>query len=335
MKKALGLFSLLTFLFFTGCGSLPFFGSDEDEKPPITSAKPEPAPAPDTSAEASAENHSDRAADSTPLLPKKKLVVLNFVNRSSYGGKELGQYAADEVKSALSHVSDFILIPEEQLEESEKFSTNSGAFNYKLIFDVARNHGAIGVITGTIDDMDIRERGDEVGLFQTRYQTVNTSVRYQFFDATTEKLLYSKNSNAELTEEHTRFFSSREPSALDPTRGQGAVSKALEKTYPHLMVQAKKLSWVGKIAKAGFNRFYVNAGEASGITKGQLLKVFEEGNTIVDGQSKTVLGIAPGRFKGILKVVDNFGTDGSIAILHSGGNFREKDRVEIFTPPTH
>jgi hypothetical protein len=43
--------------------------------------------------------------------------------------------------------------------------------------------------------------------------------------------------------------------------------------------------------------------------------------------------MAPGRFKGFLKVVDFFGEDGAIAIVHSGAGFQEKDRVEAYFPP--
>src|SRR5690606_4570746 len=140
-------------------------------------------------------------------------------------GPELGQFAAEEMKSALQRQGDFLMVPENEIEDADKFASVSGTFNYRLIFDRARQHGAIGVITGTIEDMDIIERGDEVGLFQTRYQTVNTNVRYSFYDATSEKLIYTKNSTAEVTEEHTRFFNNREPDAIDPNRGQSAVAK--------------------------------------------------------------------------------------------------------------
>ena len=75
------------------------------------------------------------------------------------------------------------------------------------------------------------------------------------------------------------------------------------------------------------------AGEMSGISRGQLLKVFGDGEPVTDLASQQFLGMAPGRFKGILKVVDYFGMDGAIAVIHSGAGFKEKDRVEIYSPP--
>jgi hypothetical protein len=43
--------------------------------------------------------------------------------------------------------------------------------------------------------------------------------------------------------------------------------------------------------------------------------------------------VAPGPFKGILKVVDYFGGDGAVAVIHSGAGFRERDRVEMLAAP--
>ena len=34
--------------------------------------------------------------------------------------------------------------------------------------------------------------------------------------------------------------------------------------------------------------------------------------------------------KGTLEVISFFGTDGSIAVIHSGSGFRENDKVELY-----
>lgn len=266
---------------------------------------------------------------------KKRILVLPFLNKTPYGGKELSAHASGEVKSEIGKASDqYVIVPEEEIDGYDEFVTPANQYNYKKIFERARAHGVSALVTGVIEDLNIQERGDEVGLFQTKYHTIDSQVRLNLFDAATERTLMSRVNEAEVTEEHTRFFSSnRSPDSYDSNRGSGAVSKALEKMFPYFMIQAKKISWVGRIAKIDLHRYYINAGEMSGISRNQLLKVFGDGEPIVDQQSNQFLGMAPGRFKGILKVVDYFGADGAIAVIHSGAGFREKDRVEIYSPP--
>jgi hypothetical protein len=303
-------------LLFSSCSTLSgLFGGDES--PPQTSEPKVQRP----------------ISENKDGAPKRRILVLNFANRSSWGGKELGTHAAEEVKQALSKIPDFIIVPEEEIQGFETFYTAAGTFNYSSIFEKARAHGIVGLVTGIVEDVNIQERGDEIGLFQTRYNTVNASLKYQFYDPGTEKILFAKSSNAEVTEEHTRFFGNRSPDAVDAARGEGAVSKALEKTYPELLNSAKKVAWIGKIARVEMQRFFINAGQSSGISKGQLLKVFSEPYPIVDSESGTTLGVTQGHFRGILKVVDYFGVDGAIAVVHSGAGFRERDRVEVFSPP--
>ena len=182
-----------------------------------------------------------------------------------------------------------------------------------------------------IKELSVRETGDETGIFRNRQFAVTATLHLSVLDTNTEREVFSKLTSADVTEEHMDIFNNREIAGYDPDRGKVAVSKAIDKVAESLPKYARKIAWTGRIAKADLHRFYINAGETSGIIRGQLLKVYDEGQPIFDPETKTLLGIAPGQFKGLLKVVDHFGQDGSVAVIHSGGGFRERDRVELFT----
>ena len=266
--------------------------------------------------------------------PKKKILVVKFYNHSGLGGKELGEQAALAVKDKVNSFAEYTFQGEDELEDHEPFYSAGGKMDYKRLFEMARAQGASAVITGVIESVEIKGRGDEVGLFRTKYQTVTATVKFMLHDCGNEKLLFSKAAQAEVTEEHTRFLSSKTEEDYEADRGKGAVEKALDKIFPAFAAHARKIAWVGRIAKIDLHRYYINAGENSGIQKGQLLKVFGSGREIFDEESGSSLGVAPGRFKGILKVVEFFGNDGSVAVMHSGAGFLERDRVEVYTPPT-
>lgn len=335
---------VLCLLVVAGCSSI--FSSPPPEAPPKEEVKaPEPKKEKKLVAAPPSQDQKPREVNNKEEKPqeeergeenlKKRILILTFTNKTPYGGKELAEHAANSVKSEITKVSDeYVLIDEDSIDGYEDFINLNGSYNYKRIFERGRAHGVAAIVTGVIEDLSIQERGEEVGLFQTRYHTAKAQVRLNLFDAGTERTLMSKMAEAEVTEEHTRFFKTeRSPDSLDSDRGKGAVNKALDTLYSPFMQHAKKIAWVGRIAKIDLHRYYINAGEMSGISRGQLLKVFGDGEPVTDQSSKQFLGMAPGRFKGILKVVDYFGMDGAIAVIHSGASFREKDRVEIYSPP--
>jgi len=78
------------------------------------------------------------------------------------------------------------------------------------------------------------------------------------------------------------------------------------------------------------DRIFLNVGRISGVQVGDLLRVTEEGEEVFDPQTGVFIGKSPGRLKGTLEVTSYFGQDGSIAVLHSGANFKENDRVEQY-----
>ncbi|MBI1861876.1 MAG: hypothetical protein HYR96_13260 [Deltaproteobacteria bacterium] len=134
-----------------------------------------------------------------------------------------------------------------------------------------------------------------------------------------------------MTEELLKLYTAeREPLSYDADNAKNAAARALEKPLKDLDQHLARLGWSGRIAKIDFQRYYINAGEVSGLSRGQLLKVYAEGPPIFDPETNAFIGKAPGTFKGVLRIIDFFGRDGAVAVVHSGGNFREKDRIEAF-----
>ena len=111
---------------------------------------------------------------------------------------------------------------------------------------------------------------------------------------------------------------------------QAAVREAIAAFIPDMMKSIEKLTWQGRIAKVAGLRMYVNAGKASGLITGDILKVLTPGEEIYDPASGAYLGKAEGQLKGTLEVVDFLGPDGAVAQIHTGGNFREGDLVQLY-----
>jgi len=261
-------------------------------------------------------------------IPKKKILALRFVSKSRTGGDDLKFYATDKVTAAFQDQTDLVIVPQTEVEGNENFINEVGEYDLPFILEKARDRNIAGVLLGTIESVKVRQTGDESGLFRMREFTVEATARVQIIDAATGREIFSKLATAEVTEEHTDFLNDRTLSSYDAEHGRGALGRAIDKINPELPIFAHKLAWSGRIAKVDLRRYYINAGEQTGLTRGQILKVFEDSQAIYDPETHALLGMAPGRCKGLLKVVDYFGADGAVAIVYSGGGFKERDRVE-------
>ena len=269
----------------------------------------------------------------TKLSLRKRVLVLPFQNQSNFGETELSQFATDEVKNSLKSLDSFVVVNETELRDLDKAVLPNGDLDMPKLFEVARAHGIVALVTGKIKNITVKEKGNQIGIFQTRYNTIQAHVQLELWEVLQQKPLSTKDFTAEVTEENTKVFGNRTLASKESSQAEGAISEAIQQMLPSFYSEAQRLGWSGRIAKIDLHRYYINAGELSGVTRNQILRVFGDAEPIIDKESGLMIGMAPGRFKGLLKVVDFFGEDGAIAIVHSGAGFQEKDRVEAFTPP--
>jgi hypothetical protein len=129
-----------------------------------------------------------------------------------------------------------------------------------------------------------------------------------------------------------RFFLDEENKTQEYKRDilRYAGKLAARKFIPKIIELGGKLDWVGRVAKIIGNKIYLNAGRESGINLGDILKVITEGEEIYDPETGAWIGVSRGETKGTIEIIDFFGPDGAIAILHSGGSVTEGDFIEIY-----
>ena len=105
---------------------------------------------------------------------------------------------------------------------------------------------------------------------------------------------------------------------------------AVRRSIPRIAEVSAKLDWIGRVARIIGNKIYINAGRSSGLQISDILKVMTEGQDIYDPETGALIGISKGEVKGTIEIIDYFGEDGSIAILHSGGSVQENDFVQLY-----
>lgn len=264
---------------------------------------------------------------------KKKVALLTFFNESPYGGEDLGIVATEHMRSELLRTGEFLIDPMgKKLFGSSKEVYAGGGVKLAQLSKKAKVQGINFVLFGRIIRARIREKTDEIGLVRKTKSYTESEIEVRIFDVNSNKEIYSDTIGGFAEDASFNFFTSNRESKLSYRREllRYGVKVAIRRVVPRVIKISSKLDWIGRVAKIVGSKIYVNAGRESGIQISDVLKVLTEGQEIFDPESGALIGISKGEIKGTLEIVDYFGPDGAIAILHSGGSVQEGDFVMLY-----
>lgn len=264
---------------------------------------------------------------------KKKVALLAFFNESPFESEDLEVNATEELRNELSRTGEFIVDPSSQkLFGTSKEIYVGGGMKLVQLTRQAKNAGINFVIFGRVIDARVREKSDEIGIVRQTKSYTESKVEVRVFDVNAGKEIYTETLQGYADDSTYRFFASDREDYLSYRREllRYAVRVGVRKAIPRIAELASKLDWIGRVAKIIGNKIYLNAGRDSGINIGDILKIITEGTEIYDPETGALIGMSKGDMKGTIEVVDYFGTDGSIAILHSGGQVLEGDFVQLY-----
>ena len=276
--------------------------------------------------------------------PKKRAVVFNFWNDTPLNLKGIGDFAADELRRGLLS-SERVLITNEaqRLLETEDYVQmgpgGQGGVNDRgprvrvaQLIREGQKQGVALVVIGRISRVVYRQRGDEVGLFRQKQSLAAADVEIKVFDVAGGREIMASSRSGEAS---TSSMVALEPDAIHQPKyrfelASLAVREAVSQLIPDVLKSVEKMQWEGKVAKVLGSKIYINAGRASGLVPGDILRVLTQGDEIFDHDSGALLGKTPGQLKGTLEVVDFIGDDAAITSTHTGGQFQEGDTVRLY-----
>lgn len=264
---------------------------------------------------------------------KKKIALLPFFNESPFESEDLEVNATEELRMELSRSGEFIVDPSSaKLFGPSKEIYVGGGLKLVQMTRQAKIAGINFIVFGRVIDARVREKSDEIGIVRQTKSYTESKVEVRVFDVNAGKEIYTETLNGYADDSTYRFFAADREDYLTYRRDllRYAVRVAVRKSIPKIIELASKLDWVGRVAKIIGTKVYLNAGRESGINIGDILKIITEGTEIYDPETGALIGMSKGDMKGTIEVVDYFGTDGSIAILHSGGQVLEGDFVQLY-----
>lgn len=276
-------------------------------------------------------NNVNRVTEFSPI--KKKVALLSFYNESPMGGQDLAIVATEEFRREVGRSREFIIDPEaESIFGSSKEIYAGGGVKLAQLARKAKMSGVNIVIFGRVKEARVRQKSDEIGFVRKVKSLAETYVEVKAYDVLSNKELFTETVDGNISDDNLKYFQSESEENLAYRQDllRYSVKVAVRKVVPKIVKIGSRLDWMGRVAKIIGTRIYVNAGRSSGINLGDILKVITEGQEVFDPESGAMIGVSQGEVKGTLEVVDYFGEDGAITILHSGGSVTEGDFVQLY-----
>lgn len=267
--------------------------------------------------------------------PKKKLFVLPFMNDTPFSDDQLGALAANELLRLLRS-SNRAVIPEDlKSDETSRDFYSGEKIRLSPLIREGKKLGVTLLIVGRIKKVKYRQKGDDVGLFRQKRSVAAVDLEMRMFDCAEGKEIMFDAKSADSTSSQMNIFGKDEENSEERKDQrlqlvQEATGNAMRLIASDIARALDKISWEGRIAKISGGRVYVNAGRASGLNIGDILKVMTPGEDIYDPLTGAYMGRSQGQPKGTLEVIDFLGTDGAVSSVHSGGGFFEGDSVQLY-----
>lgn len=265
--------------------------------------------------------------------PRKRILVLPFLDANPDRAPEFREKARQAFVIDLNKTGEVLALDTSDLKTSPQKFVENGEYRLKDVAPLAKELGVNAILEGKILDLRVKRSADNVGIVRKMTTAFEAVVRVRLVSARGGHEIFNTVKTVTVERDDIRLAERVESDKFireNPQLLQVIVKDAFLDFTPQILNALGKLSWEGRIAALSGDRIYLNVGRLSGIQIGDLLKVTEEGEDIYDPDSGSSLGRVPGRMKGTLEVISFFGTDGSIAIIHSGSGFRENDKVELY-----
>ena len=263
---------------------------------------------------------------------RKRAVLLPFWNDTPIKGKFEAQ-AKNALRDMLLEQNRLNIVDERDITlRSQDFYLDADKLNVAHVADNGKKWGVSLVVLGRISKIAFRRKDDDVGLLRPSAAKAAASVELRLVDVSQVKEIafgqgagISENSSLNLFGENNEDTEAYRNEVV-----ADAIADAVRKALPSLNREIDRIQWRGKIAKVAGVKLYVNAGRATGLQVGDILKVSSQGADIYDPDTGLFLGRTAGDLKGTLEVMEFFGEDGAITRVHSGGNFLEGDVIQLY-----
>lgn len=263
--------------------------------------------------------------------PKRRISVVKFEDKTSFGKGRLGSSASDILTTELTRSGGFIIVSRADTKEilDEQAFGQSGAVNQATAANTGKILGLNAIVTGSISQFGVKTLGSEFIIGKQKLQQATATVDVRVVDAETGQVIYGDSGTGVYETKTTEVLGIGQSAGYDETLGGNALRAAIAQFIDNMLQQMAKIEWSGRIAAVQEGEVVVNAGQKTGLKIGDRLVSFTLGKEVINPETGVSMGHARGKQKGMLEITEYFGEDGAMAKITEGGGFAVGDVVRL------
>lgn len=265
---------------------------------------------------------------------RPRVLILMAKMNESLISKEWSQKAETELMRQLRQTESYVLLKPKEVDLNTKDLVNQDQWDWTKIHERARAKSIPLVLEWELLPIEIQQKSDAIGILREQERKIVVQLKVRLLETRQGKEIFSEIGQAVKEDRDVLWLSKNDKKITVNDYSNETLrillKEAISTVMPEVAAQAIKMAWNGRVAMIKGDRIYLNVGRQSGLQIGDILKVLDVGDEVFDPDTGESIGKVPGRMKGTLEVVHYFGTDGAVAVVHSGAGFQENDAIELY-----
>lgn len=252
--------------------------------------------------------------------PRRKVAVIDFIDKTKYGQARLGTAASDILITELGKADRFILVEREKLDKilEEQELKHSGHIDPAQVAKAGKLLGINAIVTGSISAFGVHTEGSNCLLYGYKKQVAEATIDVRVVDVETGEIIHAETGSGAAATKYTTILGIGTSGGYDETLGHKAIRAAIVKFARNLIYQIdQKVHWYCRVAEVSEGKIYLDAGRESNLKPGSILNVQRPGKEIRSPETGMVIGRVETEI-GTIQIIDYFGDNGSIAKIVSG-----------------
>jgi curli biogenesis system outer membrane secretion channel CsgG len=248
---------------------------------------------------------------------KKRLAVVDFLDKTDYGKGRLGIAAADILEGELQRSGKFTMVSHSGMDEVLNLQAvgQSGVMDASTAMQAGRLIGANAIINGSVTEFGIKKSGVSVpGIIGTRTLVARAVVDVHLIDGTTGVILLSETGEGTAETTATKILNIGDEGTYDETLAGKALRGAIQSLVGKVVSRMETVPWQGYVLSEENGLVWITGGQDLGLRKGMQFEVTTLPKQVTAPNGKTYA--LPGQLKGALRVVEVMPDISQASLVH-------------------
>lgn len=248
---------------------------------------------------------------------RKRLAVVDFIDKTDYGKGRLGIAAADILEGELQRSGKFTMVSHSGMDEVLNLQAvgQSGVMDPSTAMQAGRLIGANAIINGSVSEFGIKKSGVSVpGIVGTRTLVARAVVDVHLIDGATGVILLSETGEGTAETTATKILNIGGEGTYDETLAGKALRGAVQSLVDKIVARMETVPWQGYVLSSEAGTVWITGGQDLGLRKGMQFNVttLPKQITAPNGQVYAI----PGQSKGALSVLEVMPNISQARLLH-------------------